>query len=313
MSTRDRDRAILQAAQLYYFDGLTQAAVADRLGCTRWTVSRLLQEGVERGIIHTSVRHPHARLRSLEEQLAEKYGLRDVRVVPTLGTRAETFVLVARTAAEYLGNFRPRPKRVAVGWGKTTAALARAMRQGWSPEVQVAQANVAPAEVGDLLARGPVRILASRGPGEAYFLEGTPMAPSGALMRDGFTLEPNREALEIASNADVIVFSPGSVGESSILVRAGSITPRMLDQLIKSGAQANVLCRFVDGRGEPVSESLNERTMAVELGELRGDRVSMAVSYGIEKTPALRAVLRGGLANVAVLDEEVSRELLAAD
>ena len=53
----DREAQMLRAAQLYYYDNLTQGAIADRLSCTRWTVGRLLEEARESGIVTISVNH----------------------------------------------------------------------------------------------------------------------------------------------------------------------------------------------------------------------------------------------------------------
>ncbi|MGX6496936.1 MAG: hypothetical protein ACWM0X_00050 [Schaalia turicensis] len=38
MMDDDREMAVLRAAQLYYYENMTQDSIADRLGCTRWTV-----------------------------------------------------------------------------------------------------------------------------------------------------------------------------------------------------------------------------------------------------------------------------------
>ena len=62
----DREAQRLRAAQLYYYDNLTQGAIADRLSCTRWTVGRLLEEARGSGIVTISVNHPRARIPKLE-------------------------------------------------------------------------------------------------------------------------------------------------------------------------------------------------------------------------------------------------------
>ena len=73
----DREAQMLRAAQLYYYDNLTQGAIADRLNCTRWTVGRLLEEARESGIVTISVNHPRARIPKLEKALIKTFGLTD--------------------------------------------------------------------------------------------------------------------------------------------------------------------------------------------------------------------------------------------
>ncbi len=310
MSANERERSVLQAAQLYHLDGLTQAAVADRLGVTRWTVSRLLQEAVDRGIVKTRIEHPYARLPDLEERLKEKYGLVDARVVPSMKTRAETFVSVARTAADFLSNIRPQPAVVGVGWGKTTAAIARAMKQGWNPGVEVAQTNVAPAEVGELLASGPVRILAARGPGREFLLEGPTVAKTPAEAQAVMNEDGNRETLEKAASAEVYLYSPAALEEATLLVRGGGLKPAHVEALRAMGATGSVLCTFVNERGEPVSSELQVRTVGTPLANLRGDGTSIVTGYGTWKVPAFRAALNGGYANVLITDRKPAEGLL---
>lgn len=310
MPTQDRDQAVLQAAELYHLDGLTQAAVAERLGVTRWTVSRLLQEAEERGIVETRIDHPYARLPDLEDRLKEKFGLEDARVVPTLSTRAETFILVARTTAGYLSNVRPQPEVVAVGWGRTTAAVARAIKEGWNPGVEVAQMNVAPAEIVELLARGPVRIMAARGPGTTHLLEGPALARTGAEAEAAKKLEQNRRTLQKAQNAEAFLYSPQPIEEIGVMIRQGGFSTDSVTAVKNLGAVGSILCRFVNEDGDTLSADLERRTIGLPLESLRGEVPTIIAGYGMVKVPAFLAALRARLANVLITDEGPARALL---
>lgn len=61
----DREAQMLRAAQLYYYENLTQGAIADRMNCTRWTVGRLLDEARACGIVAISINHPRSRVPAL--------------------------------------------------------------------------------------------------------------------------------------------------------------------------------------------------------------------------------------------------------
>lgn len=107
---------LLRAAQLYYLDGLTQAAVADRLGCTRWTVSRMLTQARDAGIVQLDVKHPKARIRELERDLVQAFDLRAAWVVPAQQTAVQTIRLAVSEAADFVRDMRPRHATVAFGW-----------------------------------------------------------------------------------------------------------------------------------------------------------------------------------------------------
>ena len=57
MDARRRDY-LIRVAQLYYQDGLSQAAVARTLGISRPTVSNLLKECRESGIVEIRIQSP---------------------------------------------------------------------------------------------------------------------------------------------------------------------------------------------------------------------------------------------------------------
>lgn len=308
MSSADRERSVLRAAELYFFDGMTQSAIADRMGCTRWTVGRLLKEGEDRGIIDIRIRHSQARIHHLELELESRFGLSDAQVVATQGSEGATLALVARTAAEYLGDIRPRPTRVAMGWGRTVAAISRAMSPDWAPGARVIQAAASTEEINELLASGPVQLLAQKAPGQARVLTGT-LRHAGASATASRTTD--LVVLDEAARADIVLYSPGGVSESSLLVRSGFITAETLRSLWEKGAQANVLSHIVDAKGRALCADLEARTVSLDLESLRRARLAVAVAAGTEKHRALSAALRGGLTDVVIADAELAKRVLA--
>lgn len=103
----DREAQMLRAAQLYYYENLTQGAIADRMNCTRWTVGRLLDEARACGIVAISINHPRSRVPALEKRLVEVFGLGEAIVVRQQSTPAGTLELVAAAAADYITALRP--------------------------------------------------------------------------------------------------------------------------------------------------------------------------------------------------------------
>src|SRR5699024_5380575 len=72
---------VLHAAQLYYRDELNQDSVAEQLGISRATVSRLLSEARRQGIVRIEVVAPHqADDDELARQVASRLGLQQVWV-----------------------------------------------------------------------------------------------------------------------------------------------------------------------------------------------------------------------------------------
>ena len=80
--------------------------------------------------------------------------------------------------------------------------------------------------------------------------------------------------------------------------------------LIENGAVADICSRIINRDGEICSTDLNDRTMGVELVDLKRKEFSIAVAGGIDKAEAIRAGLKGQWFNVLVTDEKVAELLL---
>ena len=76
-------QGLIAVAELYYRDQLSQQEVAERLGVSRSTVSRMLQQARDEGIVQIEIRRPSSP-ENLSEALRAEIGLTRVVVVPTV-------------------------------------------------------------------------------------------------------------------------------------------------------------------------------------------------------------------------------------
>ena len=85
MSNRRRanqDKEMLHVAEMYYFEQMTHAAIAQRLSISRWTVGRILEEARRTGMVKITIDHPLARYHRFETELVDTFGLQSAVVVP---------------------------------------------------------------------------------------------------------------------------------------------------------------------------------------------------------------------------------------
>src|SRR5699024_12748959 len=77
---RTRTLLLLQVARRYYLDGASQAEISQEVGYSRPTVSRMLQEARERGVVRIEVGHPLERVLHIERALVDRFALVQARV-----------------------------------------------------------------------------------------------------------------------------------------------------------------------------------------------------------------------------------------
>ncbi|MCX7840998.1 MAG: helix-turn-helix domain-containing protein, partial [Anaerolineae bacterium] len=120
MPRRDELAQMLQAARLYYEDNRTQAQIARALKTSRPTVSRLLQQARQEGIVQIRIVDPNSTHSALEEQLLAAFPLVEAIVVSVESDAVNvTRHRIGQAAARYLERTLQNGDRVGIGWGRT--------------------------------------------------------------------------------------------------------------------------------------------------------------------------------------------------
>jgi len=309
----DDEILAVRAAELYFEEEKTQAEIAQILTLTRWKVGRLLSEARAQGIVRIEIIHPQARRLSVERNLKDRFGLLDAVVVPSNANESEGEIRlrVAGAAAEYLTLLRPPIKVLGVSWGRTMHDISQLLKTGWGRDVKTVQINggVSVNRRSSNAAATAVTI-ASKASGSATLL------PSPAILDD----ESIKEAivsdrtvaavLEEGKSADTFVYSAGGVDASSVLVESGYLANRDIESLVRRGAVADVIGRFIDADGNIVDPGLDRRTVGLEIEDLRRGERTIAVIAGPSKNDVCRAVVGSGLCRVIITDEITAKHLL---
>ena len=83
-----------------------------------------------------------------------------------------------------------------------------------------------------------------------------------------------------------------------------------MKQVYSKQSVGDICSRFFDGDGNISSEEINQRTIGIELEELKLKKRSILVAGGNRKIKAIDGALRGGYANVLIIDQHTAKELL---
>lgn len=308
MQPSSRDDLMFEAAYLYYVEGLTQQAIGTRLGYTRWTIGRLIEEARQTGLVTITINHPRVQTHHLEKQIAAVLDLDKVIVVP--GKHDDGRDAVAQATAQFLVNRAPL-RSLGVAWGRTMTALAKALPDHWSPGIKVYQTNGGPTHHGDNEVSSSISAMARKGPGIAYTLPAPTIIGNPDLGPQLMAEPAISRIFDGARRADILVYSPGTVSKDSILVRSGFITEESIDSIRNKGSVGDILSHYVDATGRPISAQLERRTIAYPLHLLAQAHLSIAVAGEPDKAPAMVAAARGKLARIFIIDTTTAEAILA--
>ncbi len=307
MADLERMHLLGRVAHMYYEQSATQEAIAATLSISRPTVSRLLKEAREEGVVQIIINSPFRYVSDVEAGLARAFPhLKQVRVLATVESAT-----VTRAAASYVGAIVRNGDVVGVSWGNTMEEMTAHLPRRPLTGVTVVQLNGGVAQAGSgTNAQEIVTHFGQAFSADMYYLQ-VPAIVDSPQVREA--LLQNRETarvLDLGRRATVAVFGIGAPESRSVLVQAGYFTPQYLQGLRRKGAVGDICSRYFTQCGQEADADLEARTIGLPLSALREVEHSVAVVSGVHKAAGALGALRGRFMNVLIVDEATAREIL---
>jgi DNA-binding transcriptional regulator LsrR (DeoR family) len=296
-------------AYRHFIDRQTKLEIAQSLGISRFKVARLIDEAIESGAVRFVIADPEDHDTALAERLAQRYGLRHAVVVqgPDLSSPGVTEAL-GRAAAALLEETLVDGQTLAVAWGRTLSACADALTT--LPLIDVVQAigSLAGAEYAqssvDLVHR-----LAALSRGTAYPLY-LPMWLEDKALVERLRNEPSiARATARFSHIDVLVSGIGAWSPPNSTLFS-TLPATWQEQAQGAGTCADLCTVLIDRDGKAVATPLAANVLGVSAEQIRAIPMVIGVAGGLEKTDAIRAVLRGGWLTTLITDAAVAHRLM---
>jgi len=307
------ENIVIEAAWMYYHDGLNQNEIAKRLQVSRATVVNYLQEARERGYIRISLSPDAFTSHELAQEVRDRFGLQAAFLLPEgINGAEETLMRVARGAAEWLPSLLGAGDRLGVAWGRTVYEVAEVVERAQISDVTVSQLVGSMATPYGFTAEICSAHMAQNLGAKCINLHAPAVLSDPELARR-LREEPIIHAqLEALSHCNKAIFAAGSIAPNSHVVGSGVASSEDLDWYVRHGA-AGVLCgRFIDAAGRPIPGALDDRMIGVTLDKLQGLDVGLLVSEGADKVGPMLAAIAGGYVTHLVTSNETARRMLAA-
>jgi DNA-binding transcriptional regulator LsrR (DeoR family) len=293
----DSPGAMYAAARMYYDEDANQQTIAERLGVSRSTVSRLLRSARECGIVRIEVRAP-SDLVVASAEAAEALGLRRVVVVPASAAARALHALVEPAAAELERLALRAGDVLAVSWGDAVATVAQSPRLPALRGVRIVPAVGAMDEPEARFQTNEIARRMAHATGAEVVLLPVPALPGEALRRS--LRRDAAIAARLALWDDLAAVLVG-IGAPPLGSRTGATHVDAHRERL-AGAVGDVVSRHFDLQGRPVTFPGEERLLGVSWAQLRGAGTVVAVAAGAPKVPSVVGAARSGLIDVLVTD-----------
>lgn len=310
----DKLKKIIEAAKLYYLMDYSQQEIANKIGVSRPTVSRLLQQAKEDGIVEIRIMDPSEDCKEFAKQLEEKFGLKKA-LVASVPVYEDTIIKQAlgKTAASYIGEIIQDGDMIGTSWGTTTYQVASYLEHKALKDVRIVQlkGGVSHSEK-KTYASETLHLFEKAFDATCYQLP-LPAIVDHVVVKQAIEADRHiKKLLQMGKQANIALFTVGVPKEDSLLFQLGYFTEED-EKLISKHAVGDIASRFFDKEGTICNESLNARTIGIELHELQKKEHSILVAGGLKKVEGILGALHAKYANVLITDIYTAKILLDTD
>ncbi len=299
------------AARRFYLDGRTKKQIADEFGVSRFKVARILDQALRDGIVRIKVAEPPELDVELAEQVAQRFGLRQVLVLrPDDATGSTATHRLGQVCAQVLAERLGDGDVLGVSWGRTLHTLIDALPPLPAATVVQIVGSVPSADL-NVNSLELVRRLGQSTHGAVFALH-VPMVLDSPQLAASLRVDEH-VAATVARYDDltcaVVGIGAWRPGGSSL---RSALTPDLVAELDACGAVADVCSTVVDADGNVVGDEVSARCVAITSAQLCAVPDVIGVAGGEHKGAAIAAAARAGLVGRLITDTAAAVAMLTA-
>jgi DNA-binding transcriptional regulator LsrR (DeoR family) len=307
-----RPELVARICWYHFHDGQTQQQVAERVGLSRATINKVINDARRQGIVRISIDSPAAPCAELEARLREKFDLRDAVVVPSPADEDNVRHIVGIATGEYIGKVLRQDDILALGWGGTVYSAAQSLPPRRNSGISVVSLSGGLPHSAIINPYDNAASFAKILDAQCYYMTAPMYADDQATKKALMGSSAIRTVVEKAAKADIALLTTIDLTPKTWIIKHGAITREMLKSLVAAGAVGGVCDQYVDANGRVIDHELNRRTVAVPLSTIRKIPHLVLCAGGSFKVPIIRAALAARLAHTLITDEHAATGLLAS-
>lgn len=308
-----RSQQALKVSRFYYEHNYDQSKIAKLMGLSRPTVSRLLQFAKDSGFVQITIKDPFNDTVSLAKQIEDKYNI-DKAIVTYVPTTDYKMVLegLGKAGAEYLEGIVQDNDSIGITWGETMGYVARNLNSDSNTQENVRIIELKGSDSNSKVNNYSHEIVSDFANAFNTRIENLPLPVIFSNNETTKMVKKDDQIKKILNDGketNIALYTVGTVRSDALLFNLGYLKDDEVEKL-KRESVGDICSRFITSKGEIADDSVNDRTIAIELDELKNKKYSILIAGGEQKTNAIKAALTGGYSNVLVTDSITAQELL---
>lgn len=308
------DTTMIEVATRYWLHNETMQAIARDMGVSRSTISRMLSEARDLGVVQVRVRQPEVSS-PMDQELSERFGV-NARVVhlPANASANQRLRRVTQVAGDLLINVLQPHDVLGIAWGTTLVNVAEQLHAQPVPDLTLVQINGAVNTsnsgipwVGDLLATVAQKLDGRivHFPVPAFFDN----PQTKALMWQERSV---KAVLEVQKKMSIALFSVGVLSGPTIshVYANGYLDEQVLVNLRQQGVVGDVCTVMLREDGSYEDIALNACATGYTPAQLAEVPRRICVVSGPSKAAPILGALRAGVATDLVIDWDTAKAVL---
>jgi len=307
------ERDILKICYLYYQEEKTQEEISRLFGVSRFKISRTLNEAKRKGYVTITINDPEGDFAETEIRLANKFGLQQA-IVAKINEFSEKSAMdqVAGAGAHYLRQIVSNYHIFGVTWGRTVSHVVTTLKPIDVKNLTLVQIGGGLGTIEGTDNNMLTMMLGQKLGANAHVIPAPVIVRNRSIRDTLFEERKIQQTLEIAKKADLVLFGIGLIGKQGLLWHSGFLNEDDTVKLRKAGAVGLICGRSFNAQGQKCLDELDDRTIGLNLDQIRKIKHKICVATGQEKVAAILGALKGKLVNALVTDENTATILLKA-
>lgn len=307
-------RLIVRCVKMHYEENLKQNEIAERLGISKATVSRIIQYAKDIGIVEYKINTPYPEeILWLEKELEKKFRLMEAIVVDVESEdESEIKRAIARETAKYLTRVLKQGMFIGVSSGTTLAEVPNYIENNKNNDyvfVPMVGGNgqYIPGIQTNNIALNFARVFKA----DAKVLHAPAMTERIENKRMLVEDPGIKSVLTLTEKLDIALMGIGSSTlQSTVKMIAEFIKNEELERIREKGAVADICNIFIDAEGSGEGFESNERVVGITLEDLKKTPVRIGVAGHMSKLEAIHGVVKTKIINILITDVNVAKALV---